>query len=470
MSLTAAFASSRAGLAAVGVRADAAAANIANVDDPAFARRAVRTTTGAGGAPTAAIVTERDAAVEGLHRIEIARVGRQEAISSGLSAYVTGLGQPDDPSGLVSRLSGLEAAFSRVGRAPESVAAQDAAVAAAEGVARAVTDAAAGLARASAATSARIQGSVALLNDGLQRLAELAPLRGDATLRPAARAAIGDETAAILDRLADVADLRASRAPDGGLALRTSGGTAVLEGAEAARFSYDAATGRLAVETAAGAVDVTPGVPGARGFSEGRLAGEIALVRQEIPRMSAELDELARGLAMGTDAADATLGPGVAGIFADAGGPVSSASAPGLAARIEVNSEIRDGGAWRVRDGVGAAQPGPVGDGAQAFAFAAALEAKRSFSAVGGLPQAASVGGFAAALVSGHHGARNGAGERAAALAVGALALEGARADANAVDLDAELQGLTRIEQTYRANGEVIQALSRMLDSLLAAV
>jgi len=51
-----------------------------------------------------------------------------------------------------------------------------------------------------------------------------------------------------------------------------------------------------------------------------------------------------------------------------------------------------------------------------------------------------------------------------------AEAVEAARQSVQGVNLDTELQKLTLIEQSFAANAQVMQSLTQMLDSLLAAV
>ena len=469
MSITAAFGHGRAGLSAVAVWAEATSTNIANADRPDHVRAVVRRDVGPGGALTGARISrERTDEIDGLLRGATARERKQDAIAADLSLYVARLGQPGDPGSLGAEIARLEAAFSNLALAPEQTSYQIAALSAAETAAGTLRDVSAALADTQARLRERVTASVAAFNDGLQQVAGDLRRRGSAS----AGDAQGGSLAARLDALGALADVRVDARGDGPIVLYTPSGAVLSEGGDVASIRFDEASGRLLADGLAGEVDITPGVPAARGFAEGRLAGEIEMLTVILPRMRDQLDQLAGGLIAAFEGADGTLGPGDAGLFTDAGAPLGAGVTPGLAGRIAVNDLVRtEGGGeiWRLRDGLSAPMPGPVGAGAQATAFADALGAARGFDPVAGLPSQATLADYAAALVTQQSRVQIGAEDRRDAAAGRVATLAASRNAAVGVDLDTELQTLLQIEQSYAANSRVIQSLSEMFDRLLAA-
>jgi flagellar hook-associated protein 1 FlgK len=210
-----------------------------------------------------------------------------------------------------------------------------------------------------------------------------------------------------------------------------------------------------------------------RGFEEGRLAGELALQNEILPKMQLQLDEFARALVVEFEAADASLAPGQAGLFTDAGAAYDPAQRDGLAARLSVNAAVlpASGGAlWRIRDGLGATVEGAAGDSTQINAFLSALEAPHGFDPQAGLGDQITLADFASNLISSQQIVRVDAEERLETLQAGAEAIANVRSSSEGVNVDDELQQLAAIEQAYAANSQVMRTLTEMIDSLLAAV
>ncbi|MBM2575681.1 hypothetical protein JQC91_05125 [Jannaschia sp. Os4] len=472
MTLAAAYASSIGGLAAVATWADATATNIANVDRPGYARRSVTNTTGLGGVTEAVISTERDATVERIHRLEIGRLGRQQAVAELLSLHTARLGQPGDASGLTARLSALETSMIQMSTAPEDAASRSAVVDAAVTLAETVNAIAGSLDEVEAVAINRIDQSVVQMNRDLQRIAQINAHLSRGTLDAPQRASFEDELAGVADRLARLGDIRTTRGAGGGTVAFTSTGTVLVSGSRAEEVAFDATAGTLTAVVGMTEVDVTPTVAGARGPAQGRLSGEFAVLLDDVPRMRSQIDAFAAGLVHAFEGADTTRAAGQPGLFTDSG---ASPTAPydGLASRLSVNDVVQPDGSgqtWRLRDGFGASAEGPAGDPTLVLAYVDALTDRRAFSTAEGLPTAATLGGHAAALVTAHHAARVTAEDRSESIAAGATAIGTARRSATGVDVDAELHALSRLQQSYRANSEAIRAISDMLDTLLAAV
>ncbi|MDO8882678.1 flagellar basal body rod C-terminal domain-containing protein, partial [Pseudotabrizicola sp.] len=166
---------------------------------------------------------------------------------------------------------------------------------------------------------------------------------------------------------------------------------------------------------------------------------------------------------------DTTLAPGAAGLFTDIGGGFDPLDEVGLAGRIRINALVvpEQGGAlWRLRDGLGAATPGPGGFAAHLTSLASSLSAPRTQVSGGLSIGARSLSGFASDIASLQSVARLGA-ESGTAFAT-------ARSDTlrsallrDGVDTDQEMQNLLLIEQAYAANAKVVQTVDDMIKILL---
>jgi flagellar hook-associated protein 1 FlgK len=200
----------------------------------------------------------------------------------------------------------------------------------------------------------------------------------------------------------------------------------------------------------------------------GRLAANFALRDSAGPEVQQQLDVLATALIsrFQDTATDVTIAPGAPGLFTDSGSALTPPAAPGLAGRLAVNPLVLpdEGGVlWRLRDGLGAAAPGPVGNAAGIGALLGALE--RPIAATPGSPArnlAAHLADLGATLST----ARNRA-EDSAALDAARHAELTERVLESGVDTDAEMQRLISIEQAYAANARAIQTADTMLQRLL---
>ncbi len=470
MAITSAFLNARSGLSAAEKWSEITSGNIANANRAGYVRRELALTSGpAGGVEVNGIRREVDASLDRAHRLEIGRMAKQGAMADGLSTYTALLGQPGDAQALTNRVSALQTSFDTLSNAPGDPAVQRATLRAAEALTQTLNAASAGLERAGMTARDGIATDVALVNTTLRSVAELnkqLQLETNPTLR---RASLEDEMSQKLDALSELIDFKVQRDSQYGLTITSSGGTPLVEGAEVHQLAFDRNAGRLT----AGNIDITPGVAGVRGFSEGRLAGRITLLNETLPRMQLQLDSVARTLVDGFAAADASVAAGAPSLFTDAGAALAPGATTGLSGRIAVNAAMdpdRGGALWRLREGAGAAAEGPQGDSTQVEAFIGALSAEVSFPTAAGLGDTANLADFTAALMSDQNYAKNGAEDRLSALRAGAGAIEGARFGVQGVNIDDELQQLMAIEQAYTANATVMRTLSEMMDSLLAAV
>lgn len=473
MSISSAFVASQSGLRVTEKWAEVTSTNIANATREGYVRRGLALSSAAGeasgGVAVTGITREVNSAMARMHRLEIGRMSRQEAVADGLETYATLLGQPGDAQALTSRLTALQSSFDLLASNPADPSLQRATVEAAGALTRTINQASAALDEAGAEARRGIAQDVEALNTLLGKVASLNERIGRETDATAGRAGLEDELATTLDAIAGLMDVQVRRNAQGRVTLHSSGGTPLIEAGTVQRVSYDAVAGRLM----AGANEITPGAPGVRGFDEGRIAGALELQNQILPQMQLQLDEFARALAEGFEAADASLAPGQAGLFTDSGAAYDPAQRDGLARRLSVNTAVlpEAGGAlWRIRDGLGAAAPGAASDSTQINAFLSALEAQHGFDTQAELGDQVTLADYAANLISAQQFVRVDAQDRLETLQAGADTIAATRSSSEGVNVDDQLQQLSAIEQAYAANSQVMRSLTEMLDTLLAAV
>ncbi|WP_282025181.1 flagellar hook-associated protein FlgK [Limimaricola cinnabarinus] len=470
MSITSAFAMARSGLAATESRAGLTSGNIANATTEGYAKRsAPLISQGGGGVAVSGIQRATEARLEQAHRIEISRVAGQEATAAALEGYAATLGGIGEGSNLSDRLSTLQVGLDALAANPAEPAIQQDALRAATGFATGLADTAEALERVREQTASAVVSDVATVNETLREVVELNTRISAEPGATPRRAGLEDSLSKTLDGLAEMLDLRVSRDERGRISVAMPGGAMLVENDAAHELEYDVTEASLSVN----GVDVTPGVAGARGSQEGRLAGRLELLGDALPRMQAQLDTLAGAVIRGFEAADASLAPGQPGLFTDGKNAFDPEQVEGLARRIAINPAAREdqgGGAWRLRDGMGAAAPGPTGYTGQADAFSEALAGEMSFDAKAGLGASATASDFIGSLLSEQQALRNDARDRAESLGAGRDAAAQTRAAVQGVNIDEELQQLMLIEQSYAANATVMRTLDEMMDTLLAAV
>lgn len=173
------------------------------------------------------------------------------------------------------------------------------------------------------------------------------------------------------------------------------------------------------------------------------------------------------------ETADASLATGQAGLFTDNGVAFSAGNLEGLASRFQVNETVSlsgDAEVWRIRDGLGAAAPGSPSDTAQISAFVSALNTPVDASADTGLSSSITLQDFAAEMVTSQATERVRAESNLSAARSAAEVVDGARRNAEGVNIDDEMQRLLLIEQSFAANSRVLTTVSSMIDTLIAAV
>lgn len=479
MSLTASLNNALAGLSLSSRRAEVISSNVANADTPGYARRRLSAAGPVTGVPSGQVVVTRDSdpALRFLRRD-----AQSEAAAASVSAAFFGridreIGDPDQSGSLQDLLSRLEAAFTSASADPTSmIRLQAVAQSAADltGKFHAVGDA---ILQERDTAETAISTTVDRLNTDLRSVAQLNVdiMRLRATNSDAS--SLLDQRQLLVDRISEDVPIRELQRDNGTIALVSQGGVILLDG-RPAEIGFSSRSflepGMTYPDQLSGLTvngrDVGTGQTG-DGLAGGRLGALFTQRDHESVQLLESVDALAADvMARFQDpTTDVTLGIGDAGLFTDdgVGLDVSSAGA-GLSRRIQLTSEIDLGDPstlWRLRDGIGAAAPGPTHAGDQLARFSDALSNVQQPSIAGLGEQEADLSGLAARLKSSASQSRVAAEDRFERLDRDAAALLELR-DGAQVDIDEEMRRLIEVEQAYAANARLVQAVGQMMDRL----
>jgi flagellar hook-associated protein 1 FlgK len=287
-------------------------------------------------------------------------------------------------------------------------------------------------------------------------------------------AALMDLRQTLVDKVAEIVPVRKVARDNDQIALFTTGGASLLEG-RAAQIGFAPqalVTADMTLSSGALSGLTLNGTPIAStddGLMGGGALGAAFAIRDKLaPDAQTQIDAFARDLIarFSGPGVDPTLAPGQSGLFIDS---LALPDEVGLAGRLGINPDVdpdRGGALWKLRDGMNAPAPGPVGDPSLLMAFQAALNApERPVSgAFAGLPRTTS--GLATDILSRVSGARQDAEAQQSFATARQDALTTAFL-AGGVDTDQELQKLLQIEQAYAANARVIKTVDEMIQQLL---
>lgn len=482
MSISQALSNATSGLAAVSRQASVASENIANALTPGYSRREVslaeRTLGGEGaGVKAAGIARAQAPGITAERRRADAEAARDGAKATAAGEISRLLGGPEDAGSLFGKFAAFDNAMRALANAPDSAAAQNAVIGAASSLIGGVNGLAQSYQTLRAGADRDIAARVDDVNAALTEVESLNEQIARATVAGRDSAALLDERDRLINRINDSIPVRPLTRENGRIDLMTNEGVLLLAGT-ARKIDFASSPIVTAGMTHAGGalsglsvegVDITPGA-GARAPAAGALAGLFAVRDDIAPGAASELDALAEDLIdrFQTPGLDPTLAPGAPGLFTDAGAALTPPVAVGLAGRLSLNAAAdpaQGGAAWRLRDGLSAATPGPIGSDALLRDLIGVLDAPIVSGLGGGraltaLEAAGELGSSAGAARTEFDAAHQASQGYAAVLSDAELAETG-------VDTDAELQSLIVIEQAYAANARLIEAAGRMIERLL---
>lgn len=476
MSLTSALTNAASGLSASARAVQVASSNVANALTEGYAARQIDLTAstlgGVGSGVRVAGVTRLvDPALLSATRLSQGQAQAGSTDARFWQSVEALIGQPGQ--GVSAALSALENALISSTERPDLDNRLQSVADAATGLAQTLGTVETGIQALRAEADAAIGRDVQALNSGLTRVDELNARI--VALNAAGQSTLGlqDERQALVSSLSEIVPLREFARPDGRVTLYSGAGRLLLDinpqeigfaPANAMDASLSSASGLSGLTI--GGIDAQTGPGGP--LAGGRLAANFALRDTQGPEIQSRLDALAADLVgrFAASATDPTLTASQPGLFTDAGSALAAAPAPGLAGRIAVNPLVlpdQGGALWRLRDGLGAAAPGPVGDATGIRNLVGALD--RSLSAGPGSPAQSFAQNLAntSTYVS---RLRQGA-EDSATQSASHLSELTQQSLAQGVDTDAEMQRLLSIERAYAANARVIQVADTMLQRLL---
>ncbi len=482
MSIAASLSNALSGLTAASRAAQLVSSNVANSMTEGYARReldlSARSACAGGGVQIDGINRVVDETILRDRRLADASLGQAKAEADFHSDLLGLLGEPNDPSSLTARVANLESALIEASSRPDSDVRLSAVLDTAQDLVSGLNNASDGIQRLRQDADASIASEVTRLNNTLEQISDVTALIQRSKASGQDFPGLLDQRQSLIDEIASIVPIRQITRQNDGVALYTANGALLLD-IEPAKFAFSTTSpitadmtqesGALSQLTLNGQPVRTTGENGP--IAGGRLAGLFA-VRDELS-VSAQggLDALSADLVARFEnpAIDATRAVDDPGLFTDNGALYDASTIIGLSSRLSVNSLVKPaegGGLWRLRDGLGASAPGPVGDAALLAQLSDALAEFRTPVAGGYGGAARDFSSLAAALTS-RVGESMVTGERE-------IAFSQTRRDtlrdselSNGVDTDQEMQKLLLIEQAYAANARVIQTVDRLIQNLL---
>jgi len=480
MSISHALSNALSGLTAASRMAEVVSSNLSNALTDGYGRRQVDLSAHSVGGNGAGVKIDGisrivDRGILADRRLAEARLASDKATTKAMTQLESTIGALGDSTALTARLAALEQALISAGTDPASnvrlanVQQQFAATASA------LNQSADGIRNLRQDTEGSIADQVDTLNRSLLQIEDLNKAITNARNSGTDASALIDQRQVAVDRVAAIVPVRELERQGGQIALMSTGGQMLVDD-RAQQFAFTEANYVTPDMTLAlgGLAGITlNGAPLDAGNGYGKLGGgslsaSFDLRDKTLVTAQAGLDAVARDLIerFQNPANDPTLTPGDAGLLTDNGLAFNPLNTVGLAGRIAVNAAIdpsQGGALFRLRDGVNAAVPGPVGDASQLNAWLDALAAPLTL-ATGGAARTAA--GHMSGYLSDIGGMRLIADENLSFTAARWSTLREAEL-ANGVDSDFELQMLLRIEQAYAANARVVETVNSMIQTLM---
>ncbi|WP_283176565.1 flagellar hook-associated protein FlgK [Gemmobacter sp. 24YEA27] len=482
MSITSALNSALTGLTATSRQAEAVSNNVANATTLGYARRSVSLSAlnlgGSGqGVRVVGITRHADLYLINDRRGAQAAAGDSATKAGFLNRLETILGTTESPGSLVSRVSTLDTTLLEAASHPESEARLAAAVSAARSLATGLNQASDAIQAERLKAEKGIASAVESLNSGLRQVQELNRMIASHSGSGRDASALMDQRQQVIDSIASIIPLKEMPRDGNQIALISAGGALLLDGNPVSFGFTEVHTIVPEMTQASGGLYglTINGKPMATtGSSSMILGGELGAlfaVRDELAvEGQSVLDALARDMIERFSAAglDPTLPAGAPGLFTDGGLAFDPADEVGLASRIALNfatDPLKGGEVTRLRDGLGALTPGPVGNSTLLNSLSSALNTNRAIASPipGGTR---SLAGLAAAILSRTSSQRVTQETEQSYTAARYTALSDIEA-ASGVNTDEELQSLLVIEKNYAANARVIQVVDEMIKTLL---
>ncbi|NNE79809.1 MAG: flagellar hook-associated protein FlgK [Silicimonas sp.] len=483
MSISGALSNALTGLTAASRSAQVVSNNVSNALTDGYARREIELSSRHVGGSGAGVQIDgvRRVVDETLlreKRLASAAVGSADAAAGFHKSVFDLVGSPEDPFSLTYQVTEFESAVLEASSRPEAEARLSNVLSSAQSLTRKLNEISDGIQVLRQDADVQIESEVRRLNDSLVRIADLNEqilrAKGVGIEYPG----LLDQRQVLIDDISDLVPVRQIPRENGSIALYTMNGALLLD-IEPAEFGFEASapitadmtigSGALSGLTLNGAPVPLTGV--AASVAGGSLAGLFEVRDDLAVAVQDNLDEVARDLVARFEdpGLDPTLSLGDPGFFTDRGSALNPLDTVGLASRIQVNDLVdpaEGGELWRIRDGLAAIAPGPVGDASLLSNMIQVLEDKRV--PIGGSFSGASrsVADYASTLISLVGQSLQDGNTRLSFETARFQGMEEA-ALADRVDTDQELQKLLLVEQAYAANARVIQTVDELMQLLI---
>ena len=479
MSISNALSNALSGLTANARAVNVVSNNLANLHTEGYGRREIALTAPEyGGVRVAGIIRHVDVGLLGDRRIAQSGLAHAETRAEFIAGVQGVVGTPDQAGSLSARLAALEASLISAAARPDEQNRLQAVSSRAFELAAAFEAVSDDIQSRRQAAEAEIARGVETVNSSLEQVQILNRQISSARLRGYDTAGLEDQRQVVIDRIADYIPVREVPRDNGVVALTTPAGAMLLDGQRvtlgferanviAPHMTFD--NGLLSGLTANGQA-VTPAGAGSP-VSGGRLSALFEVRDTLAVDAQTQIDALARDLIerFQSPGLDATRGAGDPGLFTDAGAVFVAADELGIAARIKLNALVdpAQGGDLRyLRDGFGAAVPGPTGEAGLLNAMTEALAARRPLAS-GDLGRGTGSAATHAGSFVSRLGQQQLTADAATSFARASTSEMRERLLQDGVDSDAEAQRLLLIEQAYSANARMIQTLDEMMQTLL---
>ncbi len=481
MTISAAFRSALTGLAASSRSSAVIAENIANAMTPGYARRSIELASKAETGPgvqVLGIVRHSDPVLVANRRAADAEQASQDAVAMFHSELERLVGDGTEGNSIAGRLADFHTSLIEASNRPEATERLDTVARRASDLARAVSGAAEGLRQLRNRADSSIGRMVGRLNTLLEDTRALNVRITAARSAGAETASLIDQRQKLIDDINEIVPVRIAERDHGQIALYSERGAVLLDG-RPARFEFSPASDtmpHMTIENGLLSGLSINGVPVRTGgerspVAGGALAAQFRIRDELAVEAQADLDLVARDLIerFAGGAVDDTVPSGSPGLFTDAGAALDVTQVVGVALRLQINQVVdpaKNGESWRLRAGLGAADPGEPGDGTLLTLLADALTASRPLPqdrvGAGAMTAEDAVAALTSRVVQGSQDADI----RLSFLSAQKSEFERLEME-QGVDTDAELQNLMVVERAYAANARVIQAAETMMQALL---
>lgn len=481
MALSGALSNALSGLRAAGGGAELVSSNISNALTPGYARRELSLSASAigdfGGVRINGIQRIADAGLASDRRLADAALQNADARVDFFARAERLIGTPDQTGSISAQLAGFERDLVAAASRPDAPERLSTVAQSARDLVRSITQASDGLQDMRARADSTIATQVNELNTALQEVRTLNIQVTGAQVQGGDFATLLDQRQMIVDQIAALVPVKQVPRDNGQVALYTTGGAILLDGTAASigftptnvvtpYLSVGAST--LSGLTLNGTEIRTDSARGP--LRGGALGAQFAIRDTFAVEAQAQLDAISRNLVerFQDPAVDPTLAPGDPGLFTDGPGAFDPVDELGLASRLRLNAAVDDvqgGEPYRLRDGINATAPGPVGDGRLLQNISNVL-ADRRVPATGDFGGGGfSVSGLLSTFASNVGVKLTGAEQQQAYTSARFTELT-ERQLADGVDTDAEIQRLLLIERSYAANARMVQTVDELLDIL----